>query len=326
MPNQSIMADTQVGDRRQVRPVRLVFVGLGGIGRATVAECLKQEAFSVMGAVDPAFRGTSLGGLVVQGGLDELDRVDADVAVIATSSSVQGIRSQVEWSLDNGMHVVSSCEELTFPWASASEAASDLSAKAIAAGKSILACGVNPGFVMDVLPVFLSSASQQVQSLRVRREADLSRRRPQLRAKLGVGMDMDEWNNSAKERRYGHVGLVESALLCAAGLGWEVENRHFIRTPIQEHDKVIGVHEEVEVRCRGDRAISLELLFAIGAHDEDSVHVEGTPPIRVLIESGLHGDSATVARILHSAAAVDRLAPGLRLPIEAPISAFSVLA
>jgi hypothetical protein len=185
--------------------------------------------------------------------------------------------------------------------------------------RTVVSAGVNPGFVMDLLPVFLCGAVFHPKTLHARRSVDLSRRRSRLREKLGVGMNVEAWEAAGGARTFGHVGLVESAHLCAAGLGWEPLESSFSRESIVSAGSVVGVREAARLTAAGGRTVSLDLEFKLGAKDEDSIDLDADPPLHICATGGVHGDSATVARILHATRHVKRMASGLRLPVEVPL-------
>src|SRR5690606_15115236 len=114
----------------------------------------------------------------------------ADVAMVATSSLFTEVRGLVSELVKRGIHVVSTGEELAYPSLRNPELARELDAEAIAAGVALVATGVNPGFVMDALPSFLATAGAEVQSMRISRAVILSASRPQLREKMGAGLEI----------------------------------------------------------------------------------------------------------------------------------------
>jgi 4-hydroxy-tetrahydrodipicolinate reductase len=170
---------------------------------------------------------------------------------------------------------------------------------------------------MDVLPVVLSSGSLEPSSVRVRRDVNLARRRERLREKLGVGLTLDAWNAAGGTQQFGHVGLLESAYLCALGLGWKPLESSFDREPICAESDVVGVREVADVRANG-RRVALELAFRLDGDDEDRIEIDGDPPFSVVWHGGIHGDTATTARIVQAVRVVQGMRPGLRLPIEIP--------
>lgn len=302
------------------RPVKVIVVGLGTIGATSVAECLDLDSFAVVGAVDPLRAGERLGGIDVMPSLASLS-AKADVALLCTVSTLGGVEDDLQSLVAFGVDVVSTCEELTLPWLTDPVIARRLDECARAAGKTILGCGVNPGLVMDVLPLMITTATLRPQTMTVRRHVDLNKRRPQLQKKLGVGHSVTEWNEiQARDGKpFGHFGLVESAHLLALGLGWRVELSDFSRQPIVTGDVVSGVEEVARLAIDRDRRIELRLVFEVGGIDVDEIQIDGDPPIEFVARGGVQGDKATVARLLASARVVGSMRPGLRLPIEAPL-------
>jgi 4-hydroxy-tetrahydrodipicolinate reductase len=246
--------------------------------------------------------------------LDE--SIAADVALVSTTSSLRALAEQVDPLIAAGIHVVSTCEELVFPWLHGNDA-EKVDAAARQAGVVVVGTGVNPGFVMDVLPVLVSSSCLDFNGVRVRRTVDLSRRRSQLSSKLGVGLGEADWLRRAEELAFGHKGLVESGLACAVGCAWLPEKWTFGRNPVLDGAVVVGIREEVRVECAGSRSVELELEFCARGADLDTVEILGPDPVKVEI-AGLRGDEATVARLVHAASVIECLSPGLRMPLELP--------
>jgi len=62
--------------------------------------------------------------------------------------------------------VVSSCEELSFPELQHPQLAQELDEAALQGGATLLGTGVNPGFVLDLLPVVVAGACAEVMRVR----------------------------------------------------------------------------------------------------------------------------------------------------------------
>ena len=89
------------------------------------------------------------------GQLERLGRaVDCEVAV--------GDRG--ETLLNGGVAVVSTCEEMAYPWWTQPEASARLDEAGKAGGVACLGTGINPGFVLDLLPVLVSAPLDRVES------------------------------------------------------------------------------------------------------------------------------------------------------------------
>ncbi len=302
--------------------VRLLQVGIGAIGSEVVRLLAEDPRYRIVGAVDvdPRKAGRDLGeaaglgrelGVTVSADLARaLAESDAQVAVHTAGSRLEAEADALFLALRHGLHVLSTCEELSFPWARHPDLAARLDAEARARGLRVLGTGVNPGFVMDLLPSVLAAACQRVEAVRVRRVVDLSQRRPQLQRKMGVGFSPREFEARAQNGDLGHVGLLESALMLADALGWELEEvreettpvlapRHLRSGPLRvEPGQVAGARQVVTGMRDGRVVLELELVMALDAPDpHDAIDIEGVPPLHVVLAGGVHGDRATAALV-----------------------------
>jgi predicted amidohydrolase len=301
--------------------VRVVAVGLGPIGRAALDALVVRSTSDVVGVVDPAFAGELMHGRRVAKNAGQYSAANADVAVLATGSKLAETADDVVALLEAGLNVVSTCEELTYPWLSAGEEARRIDETATRCQRSVIATGVNPGFVMDVLPAVLAANALNRRAVTVTRSVDLGQRRERLREKLGVGWTVDSWNREGGSEHFGHVGLLESAYLCALGLGWRPQESAFRREPIVTAGVVVGIREYADLIAHEGREIHLRLLFQVDGEDEDRVDVDADPPLRFVAPGGLHGDGATVARVVHATEMIRELQAGLRLPLDLAVMA-----
>ena len=108
--------------------IRVIQMGLGPIGSGVARQLLERPGFEVTAAVDidPEKVGKDLGqvcgletaaGVVVEKNLVAvLSRGEADVVAHCTSSSLESIVPQLEAILEAGLPVVSTTEELSYPW------------------------------------------------------------------------------------------------------------------------------------------------------------------------------------------------------------------
>ncbi len=172
-------------------PVPVVVMGLGFIGQNIVRAVLASPELKLVGAVDPAPRllGASLGELVgregiklkVRGRLEEaLGKTEGAVVLHATGSRLPQVAEQVLAAVKAGCHVVSTCEELAFPYLRHPELAERLDRAAQKARVAVLGTGVNPGFVMDRLVATLGQVCGPVRHAQVVRRVDARTRREAL--------------------------------------------------------------------------------------------------------------------------------------------------
>jgi 2,4-diaminopentanoate dehydrogenase len=321
-------------------PVPVVVMGLGAIGREIARAALQSEEVTLVGAVDthPALVGKRLDELGVPSPLKveaELRRGPArgrrPVVLHATFSSLAAVADQVLAAVKEGHPVVSTCEELAFPWVRYPELAEKLERAAQRAGVAVLGTGVNPGFVLDRLAATLGQTLGPVRHVLARRVVDARGRREALQRKIGAGLTEDEFDALAAEGAVGHVGLVESAALCALGLGIDLEEYEEEVVPVIAHEdipggafivprgRVAGVNQTVVGLEDGQERVRLELMLALGAEPPgDQIVIESDTRLTLDIPGGIPGDSATAQLVVHAAPRVTSAESGLLTVLDLP--------
>jgi 2,4-diaminopentanoate dehydrogenase len=321
-------------DMETQQPIGVVHFGLGPIGLAVAALVADRPWLRSVAAVDvsPELRGRPLAELtgrsasgaspVVRDALHPA--AGARVALHCTGSSLDRVAPQLAELAAAGLNVVSTTEELSYPWQAHPDAAAAVEEAARRAGVTVLGTGINPGFAMDYLPMALSAVAQRVDRIEVHRVQDAGIRRLPLQRKVGAGMEPDAFRAAVAEGRLGHVGLPESAHMLAAAFGWAltaVEERIepvCAEAPTPTSDGVVGVgqvlglHQTVVGRA-GDRVVvSLTLDMAIGiGPTRDHVRLHGQPDLELEVPGGLHGDLATAAIVVNAIPRVLAAPPGL---------------
>ena len=318
--------------------VRVGIVGLGAIGREVLKAVVARPGLVLAAAADPAFAGRDAGevaavgaaGVAVAASVEEALEIPVDVALVLTASSVSDMLPIVEAAAARGVDVVSTCEDLAYADFATPELARELDALARAAGITVLGTGVNPGFVMDRLPLTLAAACVRVDAVRVERVVDAAKRRGPLRAKVGAGLTVAEFEAGVAARQLGHRGLAESCALIGLGLGTPFDD---IRTTIgpvvvgpgTEREgiapgRVAGLRQSA-VGVRAGREIArLDLEMSVGAADpHDRVIIEGDPPLDVVVRGGTHGDRGTVGAVLSAIVPAIAAPPGLKTILDIPL-------
>ncbi|MGH2347996.1 MAG: hypothetical protein ACRDFT_00860 [bacterium] len=176
---------------------------------------------------------------------------------------------------------------------------------------------MNPGFVMDLLPVILTMPCREVSGITVTRVVDAGRRRLPLQRKVGAGLTPEEFAAGVDAGRIAHVGLPESVAMIADALGWPPQTIEEAIYPVLGSDGIVrGLHQV----CRS-QAIVLDLTMAVGAADpRDEVRIDGTPPIHATIASGVQGDQATCAIVANTIPRLLAAPPGLLTAVDIPPS------
>jgi len=326
--------------RANSAPVPVVVMGLGAIGREIARAALQSEEVTLVAAVDthPALVGKRLDALGVASPLEVepmLRRGPArqrrPVVLHATGSSLAAVAEQLLAAVREGHSVVSTCEELAFPWVRHPELAEKLERAAQRAGVSILGTGVNPGFVLDRLVATLGQTLGPVRHVLARRVVDARGRREALQRKIGAGLTEDEFDALAAGGAVGHVGLLESAALCALGLGMDLEEYEEEVAPVIAHEdipggafliprgRVAGVNQVVVGLEDGQERLRLELLLALGAEPSgDQIVIEADTRLTLDIPGGIPGDSATAQLVVHAAPRVASAESGLLTVLDLP--------
>jgi 4-hydroxy-tetrahydrodipicolinate reductase len=306
--------------------VRTIHVGLGTIGLACLRVAASRPGVKVVGAIDSfsALTGQDAGsvaGLAEPLGVpivaDWSAAPAADVALVCTTSRPADLRPVAAAAFERGLDVVSTCEPLACPPADDRDAAA-LDALARGARRRLLGVGVNPGFVMDALPLVVAASQTTLRAVRVRRVVDAATRRPQLAAKVGAGLTPDEFAAGAKNGELGHVGLPASARLLALGLGWQLDGiRESTRPVLGADGRCRGARQRLRGLVGGEVRILLDLTIAVGAQPSgDTIWLDGTPPVRWATRPATAGDEATAALAVNALGGLAGLPPGLRTMVD----------
>jgi len=213
-------------------PFRAVQIGVGPIGERIVGSALNRGV-EFVGAVDvdPSKVGRSLAdvagldreqGVTVTDDVDEALATDPDVAFHSTVSEARAARPQLEPVVGAGVDVVTTCEELVYPWRDHAETASALDETARAHGATCLGTGINPGFAMDAMPAVLSTPMETVESVTVERVQNAGQRRKPLQEKVGAGVSVETFETEIAAEA-GHIGSTESVAMLADALDFDLD-------------------------------------------------------------------------------------------------------
>jgi len=330
------------------KKIRAIQYGVGPIGAGLVRLMREKQAIEVIGAIDsdPAKAGRDLGELVgaadapwgvpVVADAAEILNESADVVVHSTSSPLLAVADQLLSCLAAEACVVSTCEELAYPYRKYPEISAKLDAEAKTWGVALVGTGVNPGFVMDKLLLTLSSVAQRIESARAIRIVDASQRRLPLQKKIGAGMSREEFQEKVAAGIIKHHGLPESVAMVADGLGLDVDEINETIEPIVaservrteflevEAGQVAGVHQIACGTAAGKEKVYMELQMYVGAKESsDTVELRGHPDIRMTVPGGTHGDIATAAVVINTIPAILAAQAGLRTMRDLSICFFS---
>jgi 4-hydroxy-tetrahydrodipicolinate reductase len=331
-----------------MKKIKVIQFGLGPIGIESVKLAAEQSWLEILGGVDidPAKIGRTLGdltGVAALGSARIFPSLDAlfaavgrpDVVLHTAGSSAATSLAQMRPALEQGVSVASTCEELIFPALKTPEVAAEYDQLCRRSGARIAGTGVNPGFVMDILPICLTGVSREVRSVYVERVVNASTRRQPLQAKIGSGQNPDDFRAKFAAGKAGHAGFQQSVALLAHAMGWKLDEIRESCEPVVATSRVVtkffdvapgqslGIHQKCVGLSGGETRIKLDLQMYLDAPlPHDAIVIKGRPELNLVLNGGVAGDDATVAALINIIPRLLQGAPGVRLMTELAVPAW----
>lgn len=313
-------------------PIRVIQYGVGVMGSAILRLLSEKPWVKIVGAIDidPAKIDQDVGTIV---GLNSeigvkvafppeevIGKVSADVVLHATTAFMEEAYGQILRAVTHRMNVITVAQELFYPIGANVQQRDRLDEHAKARGVTVLATGVNAGFAMDMLPIFMSGVCGEVERVRVRRVIDFSYYGPSTMREIGAGLLRAEVERGMRQGTMGHIGLAESAAMIAACLGWKLNEVEQIEEPIVSRSQreaplltirpgtVCGFRQRLYGKKEGKVRITLEVIGIVAPrpHEDDVdmgdyVMIEGTPNVEVVIPGQIaqRGVLATAASVVN---------------------------
>lgn len=324
--------------------IHIIQYGLGPIGAATARLIHDRSGLELVAGVDidPAKVGMDVGPIIglaksldfnVVESIADLDgHVQADLVLHATNSFFPNFKPQILAILEAGFNVVSTSEELSFPWFVNAKEATEIALAAKKAGKTVLGTGVNPGFLMDSLPLTLTSICQKVDHVHVNRVINASTRRGPFQKKIGSGLSVEEFQTLTAAGKIGHIGLRQSSGMVFQAFGKELVHFETSVEPIVTNQRieteyvvvqpgqVIGIKQVSTASTETNEFVKLTFVAALDADDEmDTITITGKPNLEVRLR-GTNGDLATVAIAVNAIPRVVAADPGLVIMRDLPFA------
>jgi hypothetical protein len=329
-----------------MRNIRAALCGVGAVGALIAKHLIEKQGIEIVAAVDtdPQKLNKDLGEIlklqtrtgimITDNVIEALKKTRPDIAIHATSSYLKQTYSQIAALVEQNVNVVSTCEELSYPYLSEPKLAHKLDALAKKHDVTVLGTGINPGFLMDTLVITLTAPCTRIDSVEVTRIMNAATRRIPFQKKIGAGLTLEEFNNRIKNKQItGHVGLEQSIAMIAEALAWKLDRIRveavqpvIARRPTASKDiqvpagKVAGMRQTATATIRGREAIRLHFEAYIGAEQEyDAITIKGVPNITQRIQPCIHGDAGTVAMIVNAVPHVINAPAGLQTMKDLPI-------
>ena len=261
-----------------------------------------------------------------------LTKTKPDIVLHSTGSYLKSVKPQLLEIMRSGADIISTCEELAYPFLKNPIIAKELNSSALRYNVTLLGTGVNPGFVMDALVLTATGVCQDVKSVKSSRVQDASYRRLPFQKKIGAGLTPEEFKSKVAEGTIKHVGFQESIAMIASGLGWKLDRideaiePKLADKPVSseylkvEAGQVAGVNQTATGFVGGEPLILLNLQAYLGCPDpKEWIVIDGQPKIDLTIKGGVHGDMATAAVVVNSIPRVLNSKSGLMTMKDLPV-------
>ena len=334
-----------------VGKVKVVSYGVGAVGSMIARFLLEKEGVDLVGAIDIAKDkvGKDLGevlglekklGITVSGDVDSLLSEKPDVAIHATASYLKDTFPQIASIIKHGINVISTCEELSYPYTTEPKLAEKLDSLAKKHDATVLGTGINPGFLMDILVITLTAPCQKIERIQAVRIMNAATRRVPFQKKIGAGLSVEEFKEKIEKKQItGHVGLEQSIAMIAGALAWKLDciitepvEPVIAKRPVRSKDirvkagQAAGLRQKAKGIVRNKTVLSLDFQAYIGAEEEcDIITIEGVPNIRQKIQPCVHGDVGTVAMVVNSIPKVINAPPGLLTMKDLPVPSAAIV-
>ena len=335
---------------------KIICCGLGVLGSEIVELIVskKKTKMEIVGAVDvnPDLIGQDLGravgldrdlGVKVERDLAGLcQRVEADVVLHTAEAVFSDIYKSAKIAFETGKNVISSGDQACFPWTKHPELAKEADELAKKKRVSFLGTGINPGFMMDFLPIALTGIQKRVDQIIIHRIADTSTCGLNYWNQLGYGRTREEFQEALKKGSVaGPMHMQEEIEMTARALNWgrieyreekepmisEIRREPHSKVGLVEPGTVGGVRQTSRGLVDGQERITYIYETIIrpdldGQEAGNYVTIKGSPEVvcSATGEQAKESWSTTAAMVVNSIPQVVAARPGLLAVYELPTS------
>ena len=332
--------------------VKVIIWGLGAMGGGMADMLLKKKGVDIVGVVG---RGKKIGtsmydyiktergdrpDVIIGAAEDVIKPGAADVVLLCTDSFTKEAFPRMKFILEQGINVITSAEEMSYPKAQQPELAEELDKIAKAHGASVLGTGINPGLIMDLLVLVWTGCMETVDHIVSRRVNSLSPFGPAVMEEQGIGITKEEFylrkEGKGSGHLSGHVGFKESVGMIAEGIGWEIDEFKQDMEPIvTDVDRkspygfaaagnVAGVammawgYKDGECVIEMDHPQQIE-PEQVGVQTGDYVIINGTPAVNMVNSPEIDGGIGTIAMCVNMIPQIINAEPGLHTMLTLPV-------
>lgn len=329
--------------------VKVIIWGLGAMGGGIADMLLKKKGVDIVGVVDWEGKiGKSMyeyvktprgdrADVVIGAAEDVIKPGKADIVIICTDSFTRNVFPKIKYVVEQGINVITSAEEMSYPKAQEPELAAEIDRLAKENGVSVLGTGINPGLIMDLLVLIWTGCMQDVEHITSRRVNSLSPFGPTVMKEQGIGMEVADFlAKKASGEMAGHVGFAESVGMMAEGLGLTIDEFKQDMEPIVTDvdrkspygfaaaGQVAGVSMTASASIGGKEFIKMDHPQQIepeqvGVQTGDYVIIKGTPNVNMVNSPEIEGGLGTIAMCANMIPQVINAAPGLQTMLTLPV-------
>ncbi len=295
--------------------LRTIIYGVGAMGSNIVRLLQMKPQVEIVGAIDhdPLKIGVDLGkvaGLRKKMGIHVdyparkvLGKVKADLVLHATSAFLEEAFNEIMEILEKKLNLITICQELFFPLAHNIKKAQEINILARKKGVRVTAAGINPGFIMDIVPIVCSLPCWKIEKVFVTRIVDFSPYGQEEMKHIGANLTPEEFKEGVRRGKIGHIGLLETAAMVSHCLGLKVDELRQSKEPVVTKKKreskfikilpgrVCGFKQNVE-GYSGEKLILDFRMVGIVSPDEkedgikmgDHARLEGIPSVDIAIK------------------------------------------
>jgi hypothetical protein len=327
------------------KKIEVIQCGIGAIGSEVVKLILEKQNMKVMAAVDVRKElvgrdlgqaiglGRNLGIKISDKTKETFAKVRADVVVVTSTSHFEEIYETVKNALAAGKNVISTCEDAIFPWTRNPALAQKIDKLAKRKGVSFLGTGINPGFMMDYLPVSLTSIMRKVDKIIIHRVANMASCGLVDWELFGYGKKIEAFNEGlAKGKIGGFIAFRQVMEVVAKALSWGKidyneekmglvsKSRRVAKSGVVELGTVHAVKQIARGFKEGKEVMTFDEYFIINPdRNEDGIEagnfitIEGDPSVVVSAtgEQAFQMALTTAAHVVNSIPGLILAPPGL---------------
>ena len=318
--------------------IRVVLCGVGGVGRNLVRVSRERPSIRIVAGYsrNDSLLGRDLGELSdgEPTGAHVVTRTralatPADLLLIATTSFLAEVETDIHAGIDAGMNVVCTAEEMASAWETDPVAAGRIDAHARERGVTVIGAGANPGYIYEVVGLALTGAVWRVDRITVRRVVDLSGFGATVLGRLGIGFELGEFVDKVRDRViHGHIGFPHTIRTFARRFGVPIERIGETIEPLFALDAIqttalvvpagrsAGLLQRTTGIVNGEPWFTAEFLGhvdlgSIGLTPRDAYEIDGLPNVRGVVDPGFNPQLTTAGALANYLPLVVAAPPGL---------------